>query len=253
MKLYKNDSISVLILFTADSARQVAEGFDNKSGTSALSDAFLRFVGRVVNRYKQQTVSYEILNEPNSKLSPELYAALLKKASSLIRSTTSKAQIIYGGLDIVAQDRVQFNKIEKWGWSGYLQRTQELGCGSYYDYFSFHPFVFPRNPVEGGLENLITTAAKLSGKKIWITEFGYPTGSGDDYRVTEDQQAEFLVEAITLSIKTGVVEKFFLANGFRDGIGGPMTSMWSNTGIVRKDFSPKPAFLKIKTLLKSLN
>ena len=174
MKLYKNDSISVLILFTADSARQVAEGFDNKSGTSALSDAFLRFVGRVVNRYKQQTVSYEILNEPNSKLSPELYAALLKKASSLIRSTTSKAQIIYGGLDIVAQDRVQFNKIEKWGWSGYLQRTQELGCGSYYDYFSFHPFVFPRNPVEGGLENLITTAAKILRQKnmdyrIWIS------------------------------------------------------------------------------------
>ncbi len=250
MQLYNDQSLSVLVLFTADSGKNIAEGFQNDHVSNTQSKLFLSFVTNVLKRYKGQAVYFEVLNEPNSAMPPELYAILLKKISKTIKNIDPRSVIVYGGLDIVPNTRMEQMRVVKWGWSEYLRRTHELGCSAYYDVFNFHPFVFPRSPEEGGLKRLIELGANISGKKIWITEFGYPTGEGER-RVTEQAQAQYLIDAITISSQTGVVEKFFLANGFRDGIGGPMTSDWSNTGILKNNFSYKPAFYQIQKYLFS--
>jgi hypothetical protein len=75
-------------------------------------------------------------------------------------------------------------------------------------------------------------------KKIWITEFGAPTGSGP-YAVSDEAQATAVLQARRQVQKwdwAGPLIYYELVDGGTDP-----TDVEQNFGVLRVDLSPKPA------------
>ena len=64
----------------------------------ANKDCFLAFWRQIAERYKGQPsdVLFEILNEPNKKLTPEMWNQWLREALAIIRQTNPKRTVIIG-------------------------------------------------------------------------------------------------------------------------------------------------------------
>ncbi|MGZ6791231.1 MAG: hypothetical protein ACXVGQ_15095, partial [Mycobacteriaceae bacterium] len=99
------------------------------------------------------------------------------------------------------------------------------------------------------------TAQKLTGihntmvnngdgvKKIWLTEFGAPTGFGVP-SVSEQQQANIIADGLSYFPSLGFTGPVFVYN-IRDTRTGS-TDPEQNFGLVRTDWSPKPAYTTLQ-------
>ena len=135
-----------------------------------------------------------------------------------------------------------------------------LGMGKYVDGITIHPYNYKAGPPEGTtlgtpeqverdgvvvaddstyLSMIRHLRQAAPGKQIWVTEFGCitpPTRSPEEdfwWGVTEDTQAKYLARFYLMNFALGVER--ILQHTFQDGGDGPF-------GIVRSDFSPKPAY-----------
>lgn len=211
------------------------------------------FITAVVKRYPQIT-HWEFWNEPDSKTywqpqdEMKTYTSLLKIVYPAMKSANPRAQLLMGGL--TSEGFYAFKRI------------LAQGGGEYFDIVNIHPFTDPlrKNSVKdiGYKLNHIRKELKKYGlrKKIWITEIGCP-GKKDTTScwwwigrcTSEKEQADFLKEAFAYLTAQEDVEKVFWAffqdtrNHFRSGV--------DYFGLVRKDFSKKPAFYAYKNLIKS--
>lgn len=78
---------------------------------------------------------------------------------------------------------------------------------------------------------------------LWVTELGWATSAGG---MSEDRQAQWLTGSLTTLLHSGEVSAVFWYN-LRDG--GNDASDWEdNFGLVRYDWSPKPAYTALKNL-----
>ena len=64
----------------------------------ANKDRFLAFWRQIAERYKGQPseVLFEILNEPNKKLTPDMWNQWLREALAIIRQTNPKRTVVIG-------------------------------------------------------------------------------------------------------------------------------------------------------------
>jgi hypothetical protein len=136
-----------------------------------------------------------------------------------------------------------------------LRRLYDAGAGPFFDIANIHPFMTPLGPFAmGHVENLCSQVRDVmdeagdSGKPVWITEIGCP-GVAEGHAVknwwlgknpTETEQAAWLTDLFTRLPRLPSVEKVFWAflrdtpSHFKDGV--------DYFGLVREDFTPKPAY-----------
>jgi hypothetical protein len=138
------------------------------------------------------------------------------------------------------------------------------GAASYFDAVSDHPYTFPLPPSEhnlGAWAEMSATHTNLRGimiahgdasKKIWITEYGAPTGgpgpvatvakpdTPNAWHVTEDLQTTVLNQAVSLYKTYDWVGPFFWYS-YKDA-GTSSDSNENFFGLVRADDSHKPAY-----------
>jgi hypothetical protein len=216
---------------------------------------YARFARIAAKRYASRGVhTWEIWNEPNSdKFWPPRpdateYGRLFRVAAEAIRSVDSQATLLIGGLaPLPDPPEIGITPAQ------YLDQLYRDGAAQLADGVAVHPYSFPALPLEpsqqpdGGFKDLaeLHNVMEKHGDgqtKIWVTEFGAPTGTGPD-AVSDEAQAAILVQArqqIERWDWAGPLIYYELVDGGTDP-----TDIEQNFGVLRENLTLKVAALAL--------
>jgi len=222
---------------------------------------YAEFAANVVARYKDQGLRHwEIWNEPNNydfwatKTNCVAYTTLLKATYNAIKTVDPGAFVVSGGLSPAATDHNNIAPID------FLNCIYKNGGKGHFDAVGNHPYTFPKLPTSHR-DNTWGQMAKTSpslrslmiangdgDKKIWLTEFGLPTNGPDSTRfVSEQVQSDTVVDAMREYKNLNWAGPIFWYT-LKDG--GITTNTIENFfGLVRFDWSRKPAFYTLKDII----
>jgi hypothetical protein len=218
---------------------------------------YAAFAAHAVRHYAPMGVRHwEIWNEPNipefwsSGPDARAYTALLRAAYTAIKESDPAATVVSAGLspygahgDVSGDGRI--NPLT------FLERMYAAGAKGHVDAIGYHPYNFP-----GGLAfhaasawsqltetnpsvRSIMSANGDDEKQVWATEFGAPTRGGPG-AITEEQQATLVADSYRAFGSYSWAGPLFWYS-FRDlGVSGTDREFFF--GLVRNDFSPKPAY-----------
>lgn len=216
-------------------------GLGNKHPPNNPQD-FANFAGLVASRYALQGIHhYEIWNEPNlgccfwqPYVNAGAYATLLSVAYSAIKASDPSAVVIGGATAPAGAyndancDGIPGDKITSNGNENPVNYIEDVNAaGGTYDAWSHHPY--DQGGFDGpcsGWAQLLDIANRTGGKKIWATEYGNCT-----CWMSEQQQADFLRSAFDRWKNWQPGASLFYFN-YRS----------SDFGLVRSDFTPRPAW-----------
>jgi hypothetical protein len=212
--------------------------------------------------------SWEVWNEANlagffmPKPDPAKYTAMLKLCYSAIKAADPAATVLTAG-SAPAGSYNNPGSSSNMNGINFLEQIYANGGKGYFDAVAHHPYSFPYPPsyvatwsawyqMFGTTPSLrsVMTANDDADKKIWATEWGEPTnGVSGDGHVSESEQAADLTEAFRLYGSYSWAGPLFVHN-FRDD--GTDTSTRENFfGLLRRDFSQKPAWTAFHTAAAS--
>ncbi|MCM8757480.1 MAG: beta-galactosidase [Candidatus Omnitrophica bacterium] len=216
---------------------------------------FIDYVKKTVGRYKEKVKYWEIWNEPDSGIywdyqyqdGLKTYCKLLKEVYLAIKEIDPLAKVLNGGLtNLSSIEKLYQNKIKE-----------------YFDILNIHIF---ESPLNLGSEKRLLSSVRLvykimrrnadENKKIWITEIGCPGVRNRRIKnwwmgknPSEKEQARWLEVVFKELLKHQAVDKVFWAffrdckDHFQDGV--------DYFGLIRWDFSKKPAFFALKRFISS--
>lgn len=216
-------------------------------------DLFVKYAEAVVKRYKKRVKYWEIWNEPDDKLywQPQdymkSYTLLLKDVYPALKKADPTCVIVMGGIaKLIPQS---------------LKHIYANGGKDYFDIANCHPFHDPRLPTaKDQLHGTYLSMREVmeqygdGDKDLWFTEMGCP-GIDKKYKTygwwlgpspSEELQARWLKKAYENALKWKGLKKVFWAF-FRD-LGDFFDSSVNDFGMVRYDFSKKPAYEAYKRL-----
>lgn len=214
---------------------------------TSMSD-YANFVRDMVARYAGRVTYWEIWNEPNLHQfwepvrDPVKYTAMLKVAYLAAKQANPNCKIISAGL---AGNDVPF-----------LQAMYNAGVKGYFDLLGVHPYSGERSPYDdsgetrwnfGGMAEMkkVMDNNGDTGKHISASEFGWATGSF--YQgITEAQQGDYVKKAYERLINEfPYVDNLMVYNARNNGT-DPNHNQ-DNFGLMRQDFSAKPAYNAYKS------
>jgi hypothetical protein len=223
-------------------------------GTTGNSPAdpntFAAFMTAAVQRYAPQGVkSWEIWNEPNQSWSwsppdPAAYTRLLIKAYAAVKAADPTAQVLTAGL-APAADRPG----QEVAPLTFVQGIYAAGGQGSFDAVAVHPYTYPSVPTDPSIASW-SPFAKMAdihrvmesngdaAKKIWLTEFGAPTGTGTG-AVSEARQPDMVTQGFIGRAQWTWTGPLFWYAG-RDS-GTNLADREQNFGLWRNDFSAKPS------------
>ncbi|SDU11785.1 Cellulase (glycosyl hydrolase family 5) [Verrucomicrobium sp. GAS474] len=233
------------------------EGHSSFPDTPEKVDLFTRYVEETVKLYNSKVKDWELWNEPQSwgKPSPAVYTALLKKVNAKIKEIDPDANVISCGGGGAG------------GGPGGDFITGILAAGGLNDQdgFSVHPYMAPYTPEFGydaanspipsvsvpvvwkHLGKFVDNHPKANGKKLqfWVSEFGW-VSSPINFFDGAQMQGAYVARAFLLSRSVGTCTAVFWYDFQNDGV-DPRNNE-HNFGLIRKDFSPKPAFVSMSVM-----
>ncbi len=206
-------------------------------------------------RYAGQLAALELWNEPNlsgfftASDPAAAYAELVKAGYVGAKQGNATVPVLAGAL---AQADAPF-----------LSRLYDHGIQGFYDGISIHPYNEQRDPATtiearysrytflAGLQLVRQTQlAHGDSSPIWATEFGWSTcAGGSTWCVGEAQQAAYTPKAFEMLthmpyVKAGIV--YNLRDKGTDPVG-----IEPNYGLVKRDYTPKPAYNALKAMFTS--
>ncbi len=224
-------------------------------------DHYAAFVAAATARYKPLGVRHwEIWNEPNismfwaPKPDAAAYTTLLGKAATAIRGVDPAAVVISAGLSPApdASDGTLVSPLT------FLRRMYDNGAGPSLDAVGHHPYSFPYEPMYPGSWNAFYTASEMhalmqqrgdGAKKIWATEVGFPTGTASGRSVDEATQATRVRQLLSAWFDWSFHGPIFWFS-MRD-FSTNQSDYTSMFGLLRKDFSQKPAYAAMADVLSA--
>src|SRR5262249_20510378 len=244
------------ILYTPAWAR--AAGAPAESPPVNLED-YARFAHAAVAHYAPMGVhAYEVWNEPNNasfwQPRPDVarYTAMLKLADPAIKSADPSAFVVTGGMSPAVDDGMNIAPLT------FLRGIYANGGKSFFDAVGHHPYCYPAYPGDApawsAWYQMYGTSPSLrsimvdngdAGKQIWATEFGAPTNGPSGTFVSEQVQATMLTQAFDLFQTYDWAGPMFWYSQ-RD-VGTTTDTQENFYGILRHDFSAKPAFAAFAT------
>jgi hypothetical protein len=251
----KAHGMNVLAVFSSTPGWALAAGSGDPYSRPADLASYANFAKVAVQRYASRGVdSWEVWNEPNiAQFWPptpdaDEYGRLFRAVADAIRSVDPKATILLAGLSPKYDSPdSEISPID------FLEQLYANGSAQLADAVAAHPYTFPALPMAkqqrmvGGFKDLpllrnVMTKHGDGGKKIWITEFGAPTGNSPN-AVSEGGQARTLVEARRQAARwdwVGPLIYYELVDGGTD----PNDDQY-NFGVLREDLSPKLAAIAL--------
>lgn len=210
-------------------------------------NAWGEYVYQTVKHFKGKIKYFEIWNEPHFDLffnggTADDYVALLKIAYTQAKKANPDCRIVgLGGTD-----------------AEYARKVFEKGGHKYMDIASIHIYnMFGHPPEKAWYAASLNDARKVveeykPGMEIWLTETGWPTHSGFSegwMGVTPENQANFLVRSMILSLASGIKRIFWFC---AKDAGDDKTNFEWNQGLLFYDGKPKPSYFAYATLIEFL-
>ena len=268
------------VLFSVTAAPQWANGGNPVTSPPLNPNDLADFFRAMATRYKGRVGAYEVWNEQNlscaewgcKPVNAADYVNLLRLSYQAIKAADPSAIVISGALTptgwndgTTAIDDVVF-----------LDQMYAAGLKNYCDAIGAHPNGFD-NPPGDWVDRSTDSNAQMKGhpsfyfrraeqlrdimvkygdgnKKMWITEVGWTTlNQNPDYaygaHTSEAEQAQFLVDAIKMAKNWGWVQALFVWNLNFQTVVPPSDEKYPY-GIVRSDWSPRPAYTALQQMAK---
>jgi hypothetical protein len=214
---------------------------------------YASFAAAVAQRYGGKGAKYfEIWNEPNNPAfwapapDPAAYTADLKAAYPAIKAVDPSAVVLTAGLAPEANSSNSYDIVT------FFEDMYADGAHGSFDGVGDHPYTYPYTPATQTLgsawSEMAQTSTSLrslmiahgdSAKKIWITEYGAPTGAGG---VTDAQQSDEIAQAMAAVKQYSWVGSFYIYS-WEDG--------GSDTfGLLDSSGAQKPAYAAVVAALR---
>ncbi|WP_434509961.1 hypothetical protein [Desulfitobacterium sp. AusDCA] len=232
-------------------------------------DRWLSFIRKVVNRYGSHLASLQITNEPNLSFMEDSKPYILKALVEGVITAKKEAQdlklplkIGFGSVpESPAAIQHFWENLAKAGSCKFIDSVDFVGHNFYVDVFEDQPLDLKEIPasVEFTLRNLrekdLITAGIPASIPIRVTENGWPTGKNPIANIDRsyEHQTEVLETVIRtiynlrLELNISHYELF----GLRDA-DSSKDDLFHQYGIMRDDYSPKPAYYTFKKLIQDL-
>ncbi|OYV27059.1 MAG: hypothetical protein B7W98_02605, partial [Parcubacteria group bacterium 20-58-5] len=250
--------------YTPSWARPV--GCDSNLCAPTNATAFAAYAGAAARRYGSRGVhAWEVWNEPNNPTywqpaaDPSAYAALLRSAYTSVHRNDAQAVVVTAGLSPQATGNGAYSPYD------FASAMYANGAHGYFDALGDHPYTFPLSPADKA-DDAWTQMAAVShslrslmiangdaDKKIWITEYGAPTGGpgpvstnqqpnldAHPYAVDEARQATLLTDALRLYRSYSWVGPMFYYT-YQDA-GSDQSTNENFFGLISSDGAKKPAY-----------
>ncbi|HEY3332447.1 MAG TPA: hypothetical protein VGK19_20625 [Capsulimonadaceae bacterium] len=224
----------------ASTAPTTAKSFQEWAFAAPMQDKYAAFIKAAVERYKGQVHHWEIWNEPDLGFwrgTVDQYGDLLGAAVMSAHQADPKALVMNGGIS----ERYEFKKEFT---PQFLTRSNPKP-----DIFAYHS--------HGPLDNLYVASAKvremlkaagMEKTPIWLNEAGM--AAMKSWGVSERDKALILVKKMATSQALG--DRAYMLYDLRNDGDNP-TDPEANYGIVKRDFTPLPAFVAVHTLIAALS
>jgi hypothetical protein len=199
------------------------------------------YVTASVDRYKASIGYWEIWNEFNGSFydgpnKPQAYADLTVAAYDAAKKADPSTKV---GMSVANFD------------VGFLDAAIKAGAADHFDFICVHPYENMGALADGGevgflsltgnLRDMLKANKQPTDIPLWITEVGYPapvTANAD----ADARQAMIVVKGHLLTLAQGFQRIFWFEAR------GPSYGNGTDLGIIRKDWSPRPAYTAYKTM-----
>jgi hypothetical protein len=187
-----------------------------------------------VRHFKDRVKVWELYNEPNIFFwsgPKELYPVLVKKAYAAVKEEDPEADVLAistAGID-----------------TAFIDYCMEAGAP--FDGLTIHPYRHHLHE-EGFMAELRKAKEQVGGRPVWITEMGWPTSRGG---APERKQARLLARTYLSAVASGACRSVSWYNFRNDGT-DPFYNE-HNFGVLRRDFTPKPAYRALATICRTLS
>lgn len=230
---------------------------------------WLNFIRKIINRYGSHLASLQITNEPNLSFmegsKPYIIQALVEgviAAKKEIQDRNLSIKIGFGSVPVSTVAVPHFwESLAKTGGKRFIDSVDFVGHNFYVDVFEEQPLDLKEitASVERTLRNLrereLTTAGIPASIPIRVTENGWPTGKNPIANIerTYDRQAEVLETIIRTiyNLRQELNISHYELFGLRDA-DSSKDDLFHQYGIMRDDYTPKPAYYSFKKLMKEL-
>ncbi len=196
---------------------------------------FVRFTEVTVNHFKDRVKFWEIYNEPNIFFwqgPEELYPELVKKCYEAIKRADPDAKVLAISTSGIDNDFIDFC----------------LKANTPFDILTIHPYRRNLDEVKF-ISELKKTAQQVQNRPVWITEMGWSTHLWKDV-TTERDQALLFARCYLSAIASGDVQNISWYDFRNDG--DDLFYFESNFGVIRQDFSQKPALRACANICRNL-
>ncbi len=203
------------------------------------------YITGTVTRYKNNIQFWEVWNEFNgsfgdSKNKVRDYTELVVTAYDAARKIDRNVKI---GLSVANFD------------VGFLDAVIKAGAADHFDFICVHPYENLGAVADGGevaylslagnLRKMLAANKQRADMPLWITEIGFQTPIKPDPK-RDARQADMLAKAYLLSLVQGFERIFWFEAR------GPAYGKGTDHGIIRPDWSPRPALDALATMTTHL-
>ncbi len=226
-----------------------AETPDGEPDVVSMPDlgAWKEYVSAVVERYRDRIRVWQMWNEPNGdafwhpRPDAREYARLLAAGYEAAKAVDPDCWVVGCNMSMVDLE--------------YQRALFDEGGWEHCDVVGVQPYRPPLTPEHsdllGDMRNIAALCDRFGGvRPIWITEIGYPTYNGPASS-SEWWSAQMLMRTYLTAWSSGLVQKVFWYD-YRDDGTDPGDAE-CNFGIVRRDWTPKPAYEALKTMATTLD
>ncbi|NNC11694.1 hypothetical protein HII28_07375 [Planctomonas sp. JC2975] len=232
-------------------------------------ERWVDFVRTIVRRHGERLSSVQITNEPNLSFmegsKAYIYDALVRGVVAAKHEVTKLGLSAQVGFGSVPDSQVAvpgyWDTLQNAARPEFLAAVDFVGHNFYVDVFEDGPVALQEIPetVEGILSALRTHLTGLglpSSVAIRVTENGWPTGTNQySGRVRSPEEQATVLEAVIRTVYDLRVEynvSRYVLFGLRDADSGE-SDIFHQYGIVRDDYTPKPAFTTYQRLIQQLS
>lgn len=202
------------------------------------------FVAGVVGRYHKDIKYWEIWNEFNGGFAingtPQIYADLVRDAYDAAKKIDPAAKI---GMSVANFD------------VGFLDRAIKAGAADHFDYLAVHPYEILGGVADRGeayflsmadnLRRMLAANGQRADMPLWITEIGALAPVTPE-PARDELQASTLAKAYILALAAGFERVFWFEAR------GPAYKKELDHGLIRADWTPRPSYEAIKTVIGTL-